>query len=288
MIYLILSVLFSSILFIIFKFFDIYKIDTLQAIVINYVIATICGILNFEGTFVYTQLPSFDWFWGAAFLGFLFITIFNLIALTTQRNGVAVAAVASKMSLAIPILFGILIYGESTSIQKLIGITIALVAVYLTSATTHQTQTTYKRNLILPLFVFLGSGIIDTSLKYLETNYVPSNETALFSATIFCFAAILGIGTLLFKIIQGKVSFKTKNILGGIALGIPNYFSIYFLIKALRHHPDSAITFTINNIAILLLSTFFGILLFKEKLITKNWIGIALAVISIILVASVS
>jgi uncharacterized membrane protein len=34
-----------------------------------------------------------------------------------------------------------------------------------------------------------------------------------------------------------------------------------------------------------MLSTIIGILLFKERLLTKNWIGIILAVISIFLVA---
>jgi uncharacterized membrane protein len=57
------------------------------------------------------------------------------------------------------------------------------------------------------------------------------------------------------------------------------------LVKALRNDSfDSSTLFTINNVAIVMVSTLVGILLFKEKLITKNWIGIALAVISIILV----
>lgn len=288
MIFLILSVAFSSILFIIFKLFAKFNIDTLQAIVVNYVVATVCGIFSVSDSIALSQLPSYDWFWGAAFLGLLFITIFNLMALTTQRNGVAVAAVSSKMSLAIPIVFGIIVYGESTGIQKIIGILIALFAVYLTSAQPHQSQTVIKRNLLFPLLVFFGSGIIDTTLKFLETNYVSDDKTALFSATIFGFATVLGISFLLFKKITSTVNFHFKNIIGGIALGIPNYFSIYFLIKALSQHTDSAIIFTMNNIAILLVSTFLGILLFKEKLILKNWIGIALAIISIILVATVA
>lgn len=74
--------------------------------------------------------------------------------------------------------------------------------------------------------------------------------------------------------------------MGGIVLGIPNYFSIYFLVMALRN-PDfeSSTLFTLNNVAIVTLSTLLGIALFRERLIKHNWIGLALAVISIILVA---
>ncbi len=288
MIFLILSILFSSILFIIFKLFGKYDIDILQAIVVNYIVATSCGLLSTTNTIPFLQLHNYDWFWGAVILGFIFITVFNLVALTTQKNGVSVAAVASKMSLAIPIIFGIIVYNESTDFLKIIGICIALIAVYLTSIKANQTTTTQKRTLLLPILVFIGSGIIDTGLKFLEIKYVSPEDTAIFSATIFLFAAIIGICILIIKQVQGSLHFKLKNVIAGICLGIPNYYSIYFLIQALRSHQDSAIIFTINNIAVLLVSTVIGILLFKEKLILKNWIGIALAIISIILVAAVS
>ena len=74
--------------------------------------------------------------------------------------------------------------------------------------------------------------------------------------------------------------------LGGIALGVPNYFSIFFLLKALENNSlNSASIFTINNVAIVMFSTILGILLFKEQLSFKNWGGIALAIVSILLVA---
>ncbi len=286
MIYLILSVLASSLIFIIFKLFSKYNVDTLQAIIINYVVACISGIIAYTEPIEITALSKQGWFYGAIALGVIFITVFNLMAITTQRNGLSVAAVATKMSLAIPIIFGIIIYKESTGILKMTGILIALVAVYLTSMKTGQGTSIIKKTLIFPLLVFIGSGIIDTSLKFFETHHVSKNDVPIFSATIFGFAAIVGIFTLLYKRITGTLKISLKNIIAGIGLGVPNYFSIYFLIKALRHeNMDSSTVFTINNVAILLVSTLAGILFFKEKLNLKNWIGIVLAVLSIILVA---
>ena len=76
-----------------------------------------------------------------------------------------------------------------------------------------------------------------------------------------------------------------KSIVGGLFLGIPNYYSMYFLIKALQSkNLESATVFTLINIGIILLTTFFGILLFKEKLLKQNYFGIALAIIAVILV----
>ena len=286
MIYLILSILSSSLIFVIFKLFAKYNVNTLQAIIVNYVVACISGVIAQGNSVSITYITKQDWFYGAMILGVVFISVFNLMAITTQKNGLSVAAVATKMSLAIPIIFGIIVYKESTGVVKIIGIVIALIAVYLTSMKNEAGSSLTKRNLIFPLLVFIGSGIIDTSLKYMETNYVAKNDVSIFSATIFGFAASIGIITLLYKSFTQSLQISVKNIIAGIGLGVPNYFSIYFLIKALRHDiMDSSTVFTINNVSILLVSTLAGIFFFKEKLLPKNWIGIILAVISIILVA---
>ncbi len=286
MIYLILSVFASSLIFIIFKLFAKYDIDTLQAIIINYIVASISGIIAYTEPIDLTIVSRQGWFYGAIILGIVFIAVFNLMAITTQRNGLSVAAVATKMSLAIPIIFGIIAYNESIGLLKITGILIALIAVYLTSMKTAEGVSITKENLIFPLLVFIGSGIIDTSLKYFETHHVAQNDVPIFSATIFGFAAIIGVFILSYKRTTGTLKISLKNSIAGIGLGIPNYFSIYFLIKALRYeNMDSSTVFTINNVAILLVSTVAGILFFKERLILKNWIGIVLAILSIIMVA---
>jgi drug/metabolite transporter (DMT)-like permease len=206
------------------------------------------------------------------------------MALTAQRNGLSVASVATKMSVVIPVVFGIYAYNESTNIQKLLGILLALIAVVLVSVKS-KSNVRLKSNLLLPIIVFLGSGIIDTSIKYLETNYVEDNGIPLFSATIFCFAGIIGIGVLIFKKLKKELTFNKISLLGGFLLGIVNYASIYYLLKALDHESlESSTIFTVNNVAIVMLSAIIGLSLFREKLSNKNWVGVGLAIISILLV----
>ena len=284
MIYLLFSIASSTIILILFKLFDRYNVNTLQAIVVNYITACVTGILSYNATINIGDITSSRWFFGALALGFLFIAIFNVMALTTQRNGLSVASVAAKMSVIIPVIFGIYVYNEGVGAQKLIGIVLALVAVYLTSIKS-KTSVNTSQGLLLPIILFLGSGIIDTSIKYLETSYVAQNGIPIFSATIFFFAGIIGIGLLIQRAITKSIKIDVKNIVGGIALGIVNYYSIYFLLKALQYEGiESSTIFTVNNVAIVMLSTLVGLVLFREKIYTKNWIGIAIAIISIILV----
>ena len=286
MIYLLLSILASTIIFIIFKLFEKFNINILQAIVVNYCIAFTTGVLAYKGTITISQLPNLDWFYYTLVLGALFIIVFNLMAITTQRSGLSVVSVATKMSVVIPVLFGLLYYNENLGAIKLFGIGIALIAVYLTSNKSDQRTVINGKLIVLPILVFVGSGIIDTSIKFLEDAYVANNDVPLFSAIIFLAAAIIGFIIIIIQVMSGSFKFEFKNVIAGICLGVPNYFSIYFLVKTLRSDIlESSGIFAINNVSIVTLSTFAGIFLFKEKLIRKNWIGIGLAILSIILIS---
>lgn len=280
MIYLVLSVLASTGIFIVFKLFKTYKINTLQAIVVNYITAFVCGIIHSDSKIKPIDIVNSDWFLGVLILGFLFISVFNVMALTSQRNGLSVASVASKMSVIIPIIFGIYVYKESFETQKIIGILLALIAVYLTSLKPTKVSASDK-SILLPILLFLGSGTIDTTINY----FAPDDKIPLFSALIFGFAFIIGVCILIYNYFKEKQKFQLKTIPFGILLGLINYASIYFLLKALRIDGlESSRLFTINNVAIVAFSTLIGLVIFKEKIYTKNWIGICLAIISIALV----
>ena len=285
MVYLLLSVLSSTLIFVAFKLFDVFKIQTLYAIITNYVVACAVGFFLYDGPVGVIDLANKPWLIGPILLGVLFIVIFNLMAHTAQVSGVSVASVATKMSLAIPVIMGVLLYGERLSAIQIIGIVLALVAVYLASIKEKSIKIARKA-LMLPLLVFLGSGVIDTSIQYFEEIHLTDEEIPVFSSMVFGFAALTGFIFIGVKAVKTPLKVNLKNILGGIALGVPNYFSIYFLLRALREGIlSSAAIFTLNNVAIVMVSTLVGILLFKEKLSLKNWSGVLLAVLSIILVA---
>jgi drug/metabolite transporter (DMT)-like permease len=287
MIPLALSIIASTLIFVIFRLFATYNINSLQAIVVNYIVASSCGIIGYQNNIELSAIPQYNWFYYTLALGALFIIVFNLMAITTQHSGLSVVAVATKMALVIPIAFGLWYYKEPLGPFKAAGIVLALIAVYLVSVKKDSGIILQKRNLVLPLLVFLGSGLIDTSLNFLQNDFITNKSLIpLFSSTIFMTAGIIGITVLMAQKIKGVLILEFKNVVAGIVLGIPNYFSIYFLVKALRSDLfDSSDIFTINNVTIVIISTLLGIVFFRERLSMKNWIGIILAIISIALVS---
>lgn len=277
------AIFFSGSLYIVFKSFNKFSVNTFQAILINYLVAFILGLQISEASFQINEIPQKKWFLFSFILGFLFIVVFYIIAKTTQTNGLTVASVASKMSMIIPIMFGILIFNEKTTVLNILGILIALTAVYFVSTKEHTTIN--FSHFQLPILLFFGAGIIDTLINITQHLYLPKEETALFSSITFLTAFIFGLIYFIYLKINTEISFSIRDILGGIALGVPNYFSLYFLTKALQtENIESPTIFTILNIGVILFTTIVGILFFREKLSPKNYFGIALAVLALFLV----
>ncbi len=284
MLYLLLSIFFNAILFVIIKLFAKFNINTLQALVINYLVAFSVGFFMLKSQQSIAYGIQEKWFLGSVFLGFIFISTFYVTALTSQKNGLSVASVASKMSVIIPIIAGYIFYKENLGILKIIGIVIALLSVYLT-AKKETGKISNSSELIFPALVFLGAGIIDSAIQYIQNFYVPTKDVSLFSMLTFLCAFLVGILLLFFLSFKKKLSITGKTILGGIALGIPNFFSLYFMIKMLasKIYP-SAVTFTIHNIAIVAFTTLIGVAFFNEKMSKQNIIGITLSIIALLFV----
>jgi drug/metabolite transporter (DMT)-like permease len=203
-----------------------------------------------------------------------------------------VASVANKMSVVIPVCFAFYFYHDSAPALKIIGLALALLAVYLTVKPANKNEIAASEKagitkIILPLIVFVGSGVIDTLVNYAQKNYLATNsETALFVAVTFYIAGIIGVLVTVAGIISGKMKFQPKSILAGIILGIPNYFSIYFVMLAIQQGAwQSSVIYPIVNMGVVLGSTFSGVLFFREKLSKWNYAGILISVISIALIA---
>ncbi|MBP6432384.1 MAG: hypothetical protein KA319_11515 [Ferruginibacter sp.] len=286
MIYLIGSIVLSSYLTLAFKGCEKYGINIFQAIVINYITCVITGsVVN--GSFpITTSSFSFTWFQWACGMGILFISLFNIIGITAQKNGVAVASVANKLSLIIPVVLSIYLYNEPLGILKWLGVIIALVAVIFTCYSPSDGNKASKANYLLPTLLFLGSGVLDAIINHVQKNYVTNENSNAYLITGFFSAATIGVIILAIQLIRSKQKLATKNIVAGILIGIPNYFSIWCLMKFLKESPwQSNASIPVNNMGIVLFSAVAALFLFKEKMSTINWLGITLSLIAIALIA---
>lgn len=286
MIYLILSILCSSAIFIIFKSFDKYKVTTFTAIVINYFIAASTGFITLGESIDIGQIIYKPWFVNSIILGFVFISLFNVMAITAQKLGASVASIANKMALIIPVGFAILYYNDVVNVLKISGIILALIGVFLSTLKPKEANRKLNYKLIfIPILLFVGSGFIDTFLKYNQEYYLNEShlDAKLFSACTFLTAFTIGITTILID--KSKRSFDKATIIGGIVLGVINYGSIYFLIQIFNHsNLESSVVFPINNMGVVLLTAAASFVLYKERFSTANKAGIIISLVALALI----
>ncbi len=283
MIYLLLSILSSAVIFTTFKISERFNTNLVKLITVNYLVATILGFSFNRQPLSFPGLLSAHWFPFAILIGFSFILMFFLIGYSTRKSGVAVTSIASKMSMVIPVLFSILYFSEKFNAIKISGLVIAAIAVFLSS---YRPVLKKKGFLLffLPIAIFFGSGITDSIVKYAQTYHIPNNISLLFSAVVFLVALILGIFYTLLKRKSISANYSFAEITGGIILGAANFGSLYFFILALNNSKlDSSIVFGLNNICIVLLSVVVGSAIFKEELTKTNQVGIVLAILAILI-----
>jgi drug/metabolite transporter (DMT)-like permease len=284
MIWLLLSILLNTYVGIVFKVFHRFGISNLQAIVINYFICVITGSFYLGYHPFSTVYFQKDYCVFAIIQGFFFFVVFHLISKSTIALGVSATQVSNKLSLVIPVVMAYFLFHDTIGVVKILGVLLAGIAVYLASQKKESTTNMdTKSNFILPILIFLGSGLLDTLTSYIQYHFFKTPDDSNIYI-IFCFAsgAICSSTFLIVQLFNGQEQFKNKSIIGGLVLGIPNFFSIYTFVKALEsNYMQASALVPVNNIGVVFASSICAVLFFKENLNNKNKIGLAIALIAI-------
>lgn len=286
MINILITVVLFNLLIIIFKLFNKYNVDNLQALIVNYLTAGILGVLNSSKAISFNYVFNSEWLIHALIVGSLFIIVFNFYAIGTQKVGISISTVANKMSLIIPVGFALAFYpNPNISFYTLLAFALALAGIYL-SSTKNGKLSFDKKYLGLIVLIFIGQGVADAVFNYAQQTSIGAGESPVFFAVLFLMAAFCGTIILAIRSLKEKYKFSTKNILWGIALGVPNYGTLIYFFNALDTsglHPS--VVFPIVSMGVVVLSAIIGIVFYKEMLSRANWIGIVCSVVAIALIA---
>ena len=280
MIYIFFSICCSVFVSVLLKLAKRYKIDTTQAIAWNYSIAALLTWIFFR-----PQIPSINAMPLQTYvvLGILLPSLFVILALSVRYTGIVRTDIAQRLSLFIPVLAAFFIFKEANTTIKNIGISVAFAAIICSVPWQKQDNSkTFSSKWIYPLLVFIGMGIIDVLFKDLsKISTIPFTTSLLI---IFILAFALSISVLLYLFLFKKSRFAFINLICGWILGIGNFGNIFFYMKAhqaLSKQPS--LVFSAMNIGVIILGSLVGLFIFKEKLSRLNYIGIVLALISIVI-----
>jgi drug/metabolite transporter (DMT)-like permease len=281
---LLLSILFSTFIYLTFKISDRYKTDLFTIILINYLTASILGLWLHEGAFNLSSLFQFAWLPVAMIIGIMFMVMFLMIGYATRRAGISITSVSTRISLIIPAIFSMVSDPlDVVTPDRIIAVILALFALFLTIYKPSSALPD-RRNIYLPVILFLGAGLTDAAVKYAQHRYIDESNLSYFTAITFLTALLAGMVVTIFrkKPLTGTGSIKT--ILTGILLGVVNFGSMFFMVRALDSgFMAGSSIFALNNIGIVSLSVFIAVYFFGEKLSNMNRIGIILSILTILL-----
>ena len=288
--YLLLCVLTNAYLVLTFRAFGQREWPILPIVALNY---WVCFALSL------TLLPAGDmarlttpdgWWVLAGVEGLCFIGTFTLVGLSAARLGAGYTGLLAKLSLVIPVTVSLLVFDERLDGIQLLGLGLSLAAIValhwhllFPGKSVTQPNPAVKTQgawALLPLFLFLGAGAVDTNFKLFDAWYADSLPQEAFMSAVFVVAGTVGVGL---SVRSRRPEWRWRPILvGTFVLGVPNFFSLWFLLKALAELPGS-LFYPLNNLGQLLLMVAGGALLYKEPIHRHTWAGLALALLSLLL-----
>lgn len=300
MIYLLLGIVCSSSLALLFKYTESKEMNRYFITTINYITASgVSGFLFFQakpnmagvnlGQFfldvqgIMTNKaielgPSSSIMWAlilGAITGLLYYISFILYQKSVRESGASLSGMFGKLGILIPMIISIIVWREFPTALQSLGILLALASIIIVNIDGKNGSFQWKITLI---FLFIMNGFAEFANKLFQ-KYALVDYKSLFLFTVFFVALIISLSAT----IKFKKKPTGKDLLLGIMVGIPNLFSSFFLIEALRHLPAS-VAFPIYSAGSIVIIILGSSIIYKEKIRSLDWIAISITLISMVFI----
>lgn len=246
MISLFLTILCSTSIAIFLKVNSNYKGNTILLLTGNYFSASIVGLFLFlsdqNSTYSVELIPL------GFFLSLLFVGSIFAFSKSVSLSGAALSTVSSRLSVFVPTILSIFIYRELPNSFQILGLvfTLATILLFYFSISNGTLKDESRNKFIYLLGVLVGIGIADFFMKVFQENWL-STDKPFFLFCIFFFSLITTFSITFKK----KIKLEKRTLSLGLLMGIPNIFSSYFLIEALKTY-KAVFVYPFVNISIII------------------------------------
>ncbi len=207
--------------------------------------------------------------------GALYLISFVLLQVNVKKNGVVLSATFMKLGLLVPMVVSVFLFAEMPTPVQIVGFVTALAAILLINMEKESALVQSRSGLVLLL---LGGGMADAMSKVFEE---LGDRTLADQFLFYTFVAALLLCVIL--MLAKKQRPERAEVFWGLLIGIPNFFSAKFLLRALGD-VSAVIAYPTYSVATMLVITLVGVLIFREKLGRRQWIalGIILAALALL------
>ncbi|MFB6231581.1 MAG: hypothetical protein ABEL04_10535 [Salinibacter sp.] len=305
MLFLALAVACSVTIGVIFKYTGRRDLDRTALLTVNYAAAVGVAVvlLALEGRSVQSGLALSG---GLVALGIgtgaLLIAGFFVLSWATDVAGMSLAIGVMRVSVVIPFLASWLVWGEVPTVAQGMGMGLAAVAFALLAhkrapepVAARAPSAPQGAAAVLPrppaidwytagvlALTFCLGGAVDVSMKAFEEGFGAANSQVLFLLLAFGVAFLIGAAVVVRQGVRQGEWPAGQTVAWGVLLGIANYGSLEFLLRAIEALPGPFV-FPANNIAIMALAALIGVTVWEERLSRPNQVGLGLASVALVL-----
>lgn len=269
MIYLILAILCSAGVSIFMRASEKYCQGHYGILLMNYVVCVLAGLILTGRGLTQTDgkgMPVTIVF--GVVTGLLYCGSFILLQWNVRKNGVILSSTFMKLGVIVPAVLAVVWFGERPGWNQGLGFILAITAILMIHLEKGKIRTE-KAYTIGLLLLLLGGGLGDSMAKFYDV-YGNPGLGSFFLMLSFLVSGIIS-GILVFR---SREKITKYEVLFGVLIGIPNYFSARFLLWALADIP-AVITYPTYSIAAMALIGAAGVLMFREKLTKRQWGGVS-------------
>lgn len=207
------------------------------------------------------------------FGGFLFLYSLVVFQQSIAKNGIVLSSTFMKLGVLVPTLMAMLVFREQPRALQLVGLVLAVAAIVTLNF--ERGQSAGGKGLLILLLLVCGGTDALTNVYDKLGNAIGKD---LFLLAIFFTALVFSA----FLLVRRAEHPNKWDLLCGIGVGVPNYFSSRFLLGALKTVP-AVVVFPVYSTATILIITTTGVLLFREKLNRRKAVALTLILAALVL-----
>lgn len=262
----------SAAIALIFKFTEGTNKNRYVVTTMNYVTATVVSLLM-GGFSQFSALSKWVLIIGVP-AGVFFFLSFVWYQISVREYGAGLSGMFGKLGILMPMVLSLMIWRDWPTMVQTVGIALSLLAILLVQSGNVQTGEKVKAGLLL---LFLFGGMAEFSNKVFQ-QYGGAEAKAGFLMVVFATAGMLSLTAA----IKEKKAFNGQDIAAGIAVGVPNLFSSWFLIQALVTVP-TAVAFPFYSAGSMALIIVLGRLIYGEHLTRRAGIALVMTMAALVL-----
>ncbi len=276
MIYLILAIISSTLISVLLKVSEKKRKSEAGLFIFNYIVCVICAwAFTPNGRLI----PQKDGFLTTLVLGVLagivYLLSFVLMQQNIKKNGVMMSSTFMKLGVIVSILIAVIFFDEVLKSLQIVGMVLAIAAIIIFNF--DKKELSGGKKIIWLILLLIGGGLSNSAVHiHKEIGQEVFADTFLFLT--FLFAGICSVILLLVK----KEKIGLWDVIFGVIIGIPNYFSSKLLQLALNEM-NAVVAYPVYDVATLLMISLAGIIFFKEKFSLQKGIGAVLVIAAVIL-----